>query len=405
MTRTSKIIFGGFLLLILLLTYLEATEPEPVNWTPSYTATDKIPLGSFVFYKSWMQAETRQINEVGIPPFEKFSDSLENGSYFFLNNSVNFDPDELDKILNWVSRGNQLFIAARGFSARLLDTLHLETNVLTPKGDLSSKPKLNFTNSRQKTAKDFQFKNEFPGIYFKEKDSATINVLGDVRIDKTEEATKKPNFISAAFGAGKIFLHSTPEAFGNYFLLTKENYRYSEKVLAHLNKEAPLYLDEYYKAGKTSFGSPLYVLLSNKHLKWAYYFLLLGCVLFIIFEGKRKQRAIPVVKPLKNQSYEYAKTVGDLYLEEKAYKDLIQKKIELFLEYVRSNYKLSTKTRDEEFYNLLASKSGKSKAEGKKLFEKMEELSKNTAAEKSEFFELSEAINNYKNPKNGTSGK
>jgi hypothetical protein len=126
-------------------------------------------------------------------------------------------------------------------------------------------------------------------------------------------------------------------------------------------------------------------------------------VLFIIFEGKRKQRAIPVVKPLKNQSYEYAKTVGDLYLEEKEYQELINKKIDLFLEYIRSNYKLSTKKQDEEFHTLLASKSGNSKTEGKKLFKKMESLSNNTTAGKTAFFELSEAINNYKNPKNGKS--
>jgi len=404
MSRTSKIFFGFFLLLIVLLTYLEATEPKPVNWTPSYTASDKIPLGSFVFYKSWKQAETREIKEVQIPPFEKFSDSLENGSYFFLNNAVNFDPDELDKILSWVSKGNQLFISARGISAKLLDTLHLETRLLTPTDDLSSKPKLNFKDSRLKTQQDFQFINEFTAMYFKEKDSASITVLGDLRINKKEEkAERKPNFISANFGEGKIFLHSTPEAFGNYFLLTEQNYRYSENVLAYLNKEAPLFWDTYYKAGKTIYSSPLYILLSNNRLKWAYYFLLAGCVLFIIFEGKRKQRAIPVVKPLKNQSYEYAKTVGDLYLEEKEYQELINKKIDLFLEYIRSNYKLSTKKQDEEFHTLLASKSGNSKTEGKKLFKKMESLSNNTTAGKTAFFELSEAINNYKNPKNGKS--
>ncbi|WP_339651814.1 DUF4350 domain-containing protein, partial [uncultured Salegentibacter sp.] len=140
MGKTSKLFFAAFLLLVIFLTYLEATEPEPVNWTPSYMSDDKIPLGSFVFYDSWKNTENWKFEEVGVSPFEKLSDSLENGTYFFLNNAVYFDQDELNKLLDWVANGNHLFISARGISPELLDTLHLENKVFIPKNDLSSKP-------------------------------------------------------------------------------------------------------------------------------------------------------------------------------------------------------------------------------------------------------------------------
>jgi len=403
MGKTSKLFFAAFLLLVIFLTYLEATEPEPVNWTPSYMSDDKIPLGSFVFYDSWKNTENWKFEEVGVPPFEKLSDSLENGTYFFLNNAVYFDQDELNKLLDWVSNGNHLFISARGVSPELLDTLHLENKVFIPKNDLSSKPQLNFENSALKET-DFKFKNEFSSLYFHQKDSAQIEVLGKINI-QGDEKNSQPNFIRSDFGKGKIYLHNTPEAFGNYFLLSNENYEYAENILAYMDKENQVFLDNYYKAGKTYYSSPLYILLSDTRLKWAYYFLLAGCVLFIIFEGKRKQRSIPVVNPLKNQSYEYAKTVGNLYLEEKEYEELISKKINLFLEYIRLQYKISTKTIDEEFYSLLAAKSGNSVASGKKLFEKIEKLSNNKSAGKSEFYELSEAINNFKSHSNGKRNK
>ena len=404
MGKTSKLFFAAFLLLVIFLTYLEATEPEPVNWTPSYMSDDKIPLGSFVFYDSWKNTENWKFEEVGVPPFEKLSDSLENGTYFFLNNAVYFDQDELNKLLDWVSNGNHLFISARGISPELLDTLHLENKVFIPKNDLSSKPQLNFENSALKKETDFKFKNEFSSLYFHQKDSAQIEVLGKINI-QGDEKNSQPNFIRSDFGKGKIYLHNTPEAFGNYFLLSNENYEYAENILAYMDKENQVFLDNYYKAGKTYYSSPLYILLSDTRLKWAYYFLLAGCVLFIIFEGKRKQRSIPVVDPLKNQSYEYAKTVGNLYLEEKEYEELISKKINLFLEYIRLQYKISTKTIDEEFYSLLAAKSGNSVASGKKLFVKIEKLSNNKSAGKSEFYELSDAINNFKSHSNGKRNK
>jgi hypothetical protein len=403
MGKTSKLFFAAFLLLVIFLTYLEATEPEPVNWTPSYMSDDKIPLGSFVFYDSWKNTENWKFEEVGVPPFKKLSDSLENGTYFFLNNAVYFDQDELNKLLDWVSNGNHLFISARGISPELLDTLHLENKVFIPKNDLSSKPQLNFENSALKET-DFKFKNEFSSLYFHQKDSAQIEVLGKINI-QGDENNSQPNFIRSGFGKGKIYLHNTPEAFGNYFLLSNENYEYAENILAYIDKENQVFLDNYYKAGKTYYSSPLYILLSDTRLKWAYYFLLAGWVLFIIFEGKRKQRSIPVVDPLKNQSYEYAKTVGNLYLEEKEYEELITKKVNLFLEYIRLQYKISTKTIDEEFYSLLAAKSGNSVASGKKLFEKIEKLSNNKSAGKSEFYELSEAINNFKPHSNGKRNK
>ncbi|PRX51858.1 DUF4350 domain-containing protein [Salegentibacter salegens] len=400
MGKTSKLFFGFFLLLVIFLTYLEATEPEPVNWTPSYMSDDKIPLGSFVFYESWKNNKNWEFEEIAIPPFEKLSDSLGNGTYFFLNNSAFFDQDELHKLLDWVSIGNELFISARSISPELLDTLQLETRVFIPKNDLSSKPQLNFKNSVLKSETYFKFKNEFSSLFFHQKDSAKIEILGEINIQE-DDKNKQANFIKSNFGKGQIYLHTTPEAFGNYFLLTGQNYKYAENILAYVNKEKPVFLDNYYKAGKTFYSSPLYILLSNNRLKWAYYFLLAGCVLFIIFEGKRKQRAIPVVNPLKNQSYEYAKTVGDLYLEEKEYGELITKKISLFLEYIRIHYKIPTKTIDEEFHTLLASKSGNNITSGKKLFAKIEKFSNNTNAGKSEFYELSEAINNFKSHSNG----
>ena len=404
MGKTAKLFFGFFLLLVVFLTYLEASEPEPVNWTPSYMSDDKIPLGSLVFHESWKNTNKWEMEEISIPPFEKLADSLGDGTYFFLNNAVAFDQDELNRILDWVNKGNELFISARGISPALLDTLHLKTKVFIPKNDLSSKPELNFKNSSLKSETGFKFKNEFPPLFFQQEDSAAIQVLGHINI-QGDSKNKQPNFISSEFGKGKIYLHTTPEAFGNYFLLTQQNYEYAEKIMAYINEEKPVFLDNYYKAGKSFYYSPLYILLSDKRLKWAYYFLLAGSILFIIFEGKRKQRAIPVVNPLKNQSYEYAKTVGDLYLEEKEYAELISKKINLFLEYIRMNYKISTKNIDEEFHTLLAAKSGNSIASGKKLFDKMERFSNNENVGKSEFFELAEAINNFKSHSNGKSGK
>lgn len=398
MYRGYKIFFGIFFLFLLVLTYLEATEPEPLNLNPSYTGIDKIPLGSFAFFESWKN--TRELQEISKPPFEVLSaEEKPNGIYFFLNDYVVFDQNELDKLLSWVEEGNSVFISAGYISKNLLDTLNIAANTQIGDMEFKTRPQLKLKNDSEEI---FNFNFDIEALIFTETDSLKHQVLGNAFFEgKTE---KKPNFLHTGFGKGSFFLHSTPEAFSNYFLLQENNEEYAEKVLAYLNPEETLLWDNYYKSGKSFHSSPLYYLLSHRELKWAYYFVILASVLFIIFEAKRRQRPIPIITPLKNQSYDYAQTIGHLYLEQKQYKELSLKKIELFLEHIRENYRLSTREFSEDFYQKLAARSGAKESETKELFNKIRQLENQEKISKEEFLELSKSIANYKSTKNGTSG-
>src|SRR5690606_31452803 len=168
--NSGKFAFGAMLLLVLLLTYLEASEPEPVNWNPSYLETDKIPLGSYVFYESWKNSTTSEIQNVDIPPFE-YLPTAPAGTYFFLNNSLGFDDPELKKLLSWVEKGNTLFLSAGSFSENLLDTLQLKTATRIPTGDLTSRPRFNFVNPDLKRSKNYIYEQEMPLVYFSKFDT------------------------------------------------------------------------------------------------------------------------------------------------------------------------------------------------------------------------------------------
>ena len=104
-------------------------------------------------------------------------------------------------------------------------------------------------------------------------------------------------------------------------------------------------------------------------LKWAYWLLWLALLLFLIFNSKRKQRIIPIIKPLENTTIDFTKTIANLYFQDKNYKIIIRKKIIYFLEKVRTNYYLDTSKLDEEFALKLAHKSGKNEDDIKKLVE------------------------------------
>jgi len=394
MNKTYKIAFGLFLLLIISLAWLESSEPEPINWNPSYTNTDKIALGSLIFFESWTQSNPERFEEIKIPPYEYLNEEPKNGTYFFLNNYVSFDNDELDDILNWVSKGNTLFISAYNFGGNLEDTLKVQLSSYISADGFKSRPALNLVNSNLKLEKALEFDQDLPAVYFEEIDTLNQVVLGTSTFRK-KDAEEKINFIKTGFGNGEIYLHSVPQAFSNYFLLKNKNYQYQEALLAYLSGNTILW-DGYYKSGKGFFTSPLYILLNNRPLKWAYYFIIITAIVFILFEGKRKQRSIPVVNTLQNKSYEFTETVSNLFLEQKKYHDLGLKKIKLFMEYIRNEYRLDPSNMNDHFYRDLASKSENSTDHTKKLFERITNFQKKHENSKDEFFELSKSINTFK---------
>ncbi|HEY9183993.1 MAG TPA: DUF4350 domain-containing protein [Salegentibacter sp.] len=399
MHRSWKIGFGIFFLLVLALTFLEANEPEPLNMSPSYSGKDKIPLGTFAFFESWK--EIREIEQINQPPFE-FLEKEESpeGIYFFLNDYLVFDDNELNKVLDWVSQGNTVFVSAGYIGKNLLDTLNLEARTDLRNTDFKSRPGLKIKNSRE----NFKLNFDIEALIFTKTDSLEHNVLGTT-VFTEEPLEKKPNFVQTSFGKGKIFVHSTPEAFSNYFLLQQENYQYAEMVLAYLDPNKVLLWDNYYKSGKSFYSSPLYYLLGNKALKWAYYFVLLATILYLIFQGKRRQRPIPIIKFPENKTYDYTRNIGNLYLEQGRYRELTLKKIDLFLDYIRNQHRLSTQELNSEFEEKLTAKSGNSKNETRELFSKIRQLRAQENISKEEFLQLTRAIASFKNLKNGKPGR
>jgi hypothetical protein len=99
--------------------------------------------------------------------------------------------------------------------------------------------------------------------------------------------------------------------------------------------------------------------MSQPALKWAWYLFLIGLLIFIIFNAKRKQRIVPILKPLPNLTLDFTKTIGNLYYQEGDHDNIIDKKIIYFLERIRNEYLIDTTKLDDEFIKKLHHKSGK----------------------------------------------
>lgn len=372
---------------------LEYNKPKQINWFPSYVAQHKIPYGTFVFHSLIENIVPNQTQQVYAPPYEflKENDTIR-GTYFFVNGSVRFAEAELDLLLSWVSQGNQLFIASEGFEARLLDTLKLEQTSLYNSDELNPVFNHELVNPGLASAKA-AFEKDYYTPIFSKIDTINTVVLGEVQGSGN---TKKINVVSQPFGKGYVTLSAFPKAFTNYFILKDDNKEYTAGLLSYLNAKGKIYMDNHYRAGKTFYTSPMYIFLNTKEFKWAYYIALIGVLFYVIFEGKRKQRPIPVVVPLKNQTLAFTRTIADMYFENGQQKELVNHKISYFFDYIRNKFYLNTSTIDAAFLTNLAARSNNAIEDVKDLFNLMDRLTKKDAVSNIELQNFNKKIERFK---------
>jgi hypothetical protein len=401
MNTRYKIMAGILLLFIALLVVMESAKSEELNWFPSYSAKAKIPLGTYVFYDQLKKKiDPQSTQEIKIPPFEFLSDSVGHGTYFFVNNEVSFDPSETKKLLKWVGRGNTLFVSATYQSHKLLDTLNLEQATFYEQTSLTRKPLLNLSNPSLKREQPYLMNKDLGSSYFKSIDTANTTVLGVYDMMRDSDSTKiqdpKVNFVKVPFEKGYVYLHLFPQAFSNFFMLEGNNSKYTAGLLGYLSKEKTLYIDQYYKTGKSFNTSPLFLIFSNKYLKWAYYLLLIIAVLWVYFEGKRKQRSIPIVKPVANQTLDFTRTIAGMYLENKDHKQIAQHQINHFLDYLRSTYNTPTAQLNDDFISTIASKSEESRSNVKQLVDTIITIRQKAEISEQELINLNTLIEKFK---------
>ncbi|PJX23978.1 hypothetical protein CAP47_04620 [Psychroflexus sp. S27] len=397
MNRSFKIMIGLFVFLVLFIFLLEATAKEPLDWTPSYHRDAKIPLGAKIFFDQLQESDLDfQMNNR--PPFELFShknDSLK--TLLLINSYIAINGAETDSLLQWVERGNDVFMATSTAPA-IMDTLNLLISGYSLNNRISYKPLLSLSNENFEIGADKLYdrdQNYF--AYFKEIDTIKTTILGEFRADSDSIVNNRMhvNFIKVPFGKGQFYLHTMPEVFSNHFLLTDDNYRYTSAVMQFVDTSKPIVWDAYYKNGRETIDSLLHYLLNNKYLRITYYLLIISLIIFIFFEGKRKQKAIKIVKPLQNKSYEYVKTIADMYVNKSNHKKIAMLKIDLFFAKIRQKYHLQTQDIDKTFIKNLALKSEQSEEHIIKTFKYIERINQLETVSKKDLILLEEYLNPY----------
>jgi len=401
------------LLLVLLPACLSKAEREARRWRITLDKDDKKPYGTYLAYNS-LQYFFPGSNVVSLSNSNQFdymsSDMMhpEQGSNLLVLDGLTFNisDDEWTQLKAFVRAGNELVI----FCSQLDDDVSHELNCFKSAGrerfpmykveddagddantlTLANMPGKSFGYmGRYIRGHFYQAHNQYWQHADTTKKDATVNeapaadsasVAADTSaVDEdssyadasstsaTDSVTMQgdtlgcvrglPNMVRFRLGYGHITLHAAPLVTSNYFLLQPGNINYLTGIWrtlpGNINR---IYWQNYFDhyPGHFSFSQ----LLRSAAARWAFWLGLLTITLYILFQLKRRQRVIPIIPPLRNDSVAFVETVGRLYYNKGNHVNLAEKMTQQFLEWVRVHYYLNTNVLNDEFVRNLSAKSG-----------------------------------------------
>ena len=184
--------------------------------------------------------------------------------------------------------------------------------------------------------------------------------------------------------------------------MLKNKESYTEKVFSYLPNNTvywdPQIKKSIYSNKKDEDNTSVFkYFLQHETLTWFLIVSSAGILLFMLFNARRKQRAIPIIKPLENTTVAFTQTISSLYLKEEDHKNLADKKIAYFLEKVRTKYLLNTNNLNQNFIQILASKSGNKIQNTKYLVNTIITLNNKSECSKEELLVLHKMIEKFFN--------
>ena len=415
MVRILMRICRTYLLLFLAAVFVigcsKTKKKSPLLLVETYGRNDTKPFGGFVAYSRIRQLLNDRFVETIEEPFDetiKNRDSYTESKkslYLLITRNLLTTDKEVSAMIEYVEAGNDLFISADYMDNNLLEKLNCKSErqaelVVELAGvmrDTHIKLEIpgNPAGDNLYSYYYYPFLNSFSGY-----EEETTKILGVNEIGK-------PNFLVHFIGKGRVYLHSAPRAFSNNFLLRANNYLYLDNLFAYFRVEPKnIYWDEYYKkqdirrkrtnsSGSSESFSSFNVINKHPALKSAFWLAVLLLLLYILFNIKRKQRIINPIVPNANTTLVFTETVGRLYLEKKNNKNIAEKMITYFYEYVRTRYYLNTTKINEEFISALSRKSGVDHAGTEQLVKTIQLVQQQNDINDDELLSLNRQVQNF----------
>ena len=361
--------------------------PEPVDWSASFSRKDKIPYGCYIVYELLSDIfPGARVSVIHDSVYDTFNNGTFSGvNYIIIDNTAAFDRYDTGALMRFVSAGNSVFIAASHYPGEFGKRMNIRT---APEDAVADRMGVNFTNPRIAARNNYVCRKGTGNIRFvsfRKKGAAVLGV----------NERRSANFIRIRHGKGAFYLSAVPYAYSNFAMLTQNNAEYVSTSLSYLPVQRTFW-DEHYKSSLAAPTSPLRYVLSREPLTWAYYAGMAFLILSMLFRARRRQRVIPVIAPLKNPTLDFVATVGRLYFQQGDHKNIAEKKILYFYEYLNAQFQVDALHRGRDFMERIAAGTGVPPELVRKFFNAEDTIRKSEKISDDQLMGLNRIIEEFK---------
>ena len=397
--------FSHIISFALLLCFCSCSQKKGLpDLRETYVYRDTKPFGGNVAYDIFRQSYHGQKTELIKKQFaDNYQWDYDTASvYFNISRNYYVSDRDAEALLEFAYKGNNVFISAENIDTILMSKLYCRQKddrsmLLTTDHPLRNTA-LRFNDQLLLYRESFSYFYYPFDKYFSETNDLYARIVGYNDLGK-------PNFFVFFWGKGRIFFHTEPKAFSNYFLLTNTNYRYMEEIVRMLPASPEnIYWDNYHNSKNYSDSpndnnngsfSTFSTLMKYPSLARAFLISLFLLLLYIFFNSKRRQRIIPVIKPVENTSIAFAEAIAGLYLAKKDNRLVADKMITYLNEHVRSKYFMSSNVQEEHYADMLSRKSGVAPEITQQLTEAIRRVSSSVKVSDQQLLILNGLIENF----------
>ncbi len=367
----------------------------------SFSFKDSRPFGTAITFNIFKNAYKNKNIEFIKKDFSENYQWDYDTSSLYVNISANYYVNEYDatRLLDFVYNGNTAFIAAENIDSILLNKMFCkQTNI-----DYYS-----YNDPEKWTKTGVKFNNYLnPNLdsfsYFYKPFTNAFTEIND-NYSRVVSYTNIGGVHTFVFlwGKGRLYFISEPRVFSNYFVLTNNNYLYVQKTIQMLpTNPQNVYWDNFYLSknypdgGKAKDFSTLSTIMKYPALKYAFFIALLLLILFIFFNGKRKQRVVPVIPSTPNNSIAFAEAIAGLYLSKNNNRVIADKIITYFNEHIRTKYFINKANNEDSFADILSRKSGVPVELTNKIDTLIKVINKSTTVSNEQLLQLNNIIEQF----------
>jgi hypothetical protein len=360
-------ITGGYLLI-----RFQQARQKQYHWYPLYKSKGilkKQPY-SLYYFRELMDERGGSGRFMEIKkPLSGFFDPAKKrkGTYVIIGWTPFYTEAGLKSLMDFVREGNDLFMALEKIPDEILPFLSVDTASCGSLLYHTSVPEIKATLPGKAPGKTW---NLILHNYTGDVDFSFISKAGgdcNIPCDRAGFIDERHcNYAIWSVGKGTIRIHTNPILFTNYFIITDEGFGYASAVFDFLDPDEDLYFDTFSlkPPGKTDYNQEdvpenwLSFILKSPGLKWSYFLLIFGTLLFLLFRARRRQRPVPVIEPNTDYSIEYLMTISRFFLKGDNHIQIARKKKQLFFRHLARKYGASLIKQNNALAQVIVARTG-----------------------------------------------